>query len=708
MMKTRLQRAISVLLLIFMLVSVSIPVCAEPSRYSATSNSGTRNEICTTLDGTGAEDYYTGNYEYDKLDDLSSSALLTALRQLMTDTHEYETSYNDCKNYSDQTDCENGNGKVVLLYTSYSATMGDWLDWNREHVWPKSLGGFGTSRAGSDLHHIRPADQRVNSTRSNNKYGEVSGGKNAPAGEWINEISGGTHGGGYFEPHDNVKGDVARICLYIYARWGSTYSQCSKITNVFQSVDVLLDWCELDPVDTWEMGRNEVVEGIQGNRNVFIDYPELAWLLFDREIPDDMVTPSGEAKNGSSSDSGNTDEPDTPPTVDPPVVDPVDPPVIPPVVEPDEDDASLAIVSNNALFGEKLSLMYAVRAEGLMEGQTLSVILCDQSGKQIATTTSRGVANVNGEQLPTFVSDRGLPMHNIDTVIYAKVQVLEGDTVVMESAPYEYSLLEYLYERLYVSSNVSDAQRALYNALIKYAKAADLVLNKDDSIAQTAYVRVNADGGIYRVGDVIYPESNLIVGNGERLVWTVVTPTSTTKVDAGTMENGYTVTEGYNFIVSSVETVPTQVYYCDYSGFKNNTSYTKQTSDGWQATNAAVVAVVSNSPAVVINGKTTAKGKLTSPTLDTGLSYLTFQYGNPYSETNGVDITVNVYQNGQIVASMRLDNNSVDQKTAYTFEWELDSAIKGEFTIEIVNNSPTNSTSNKDRVGIWDISWIGA
>ena len=98
-------------------------------------------------------------------------------------------------------------------------------------------------------------------------------------------IKDGTYGSGYFEPLNNVKGDVARICLYMYVRDGSSYSKCSSITNVFQSVDVLLQWCEDDPVDTWELGRNEVVEAYQGNRNVFIDYPEYAWLLFGEDIP---------------------------------------------------------------------------------------------------------------------------------------------------------------------------------------------------------------------------------------------------------------------------------------------------------------------------------------------------------------------------------------------------------------------------------------
>ena len=45
------------------------------------------------------------------------------------------------------------------------------------------------------------------------------------------------------------------------------------------------------------MRRNDLVGEVQGNRNVFIDYPELAWRLFDREAPADMPTPS--SKNRS-------------------------------------------------------------------------------------------------------------------------------------------------------------------------------------------------------------------------------------------------------------------------------------------------------------------------------------------------------------------------------------------------------------------------
>ena len=270
----------------------------DAATYSSSSNSGKRGEICTSLDGTGAEDYYTGNYTYDNLSTLSQSALLSSLRTLMTSTHKYISSYDDCHYRADQTDCENNNGKVLLLYTSYTATMDQYNGWNREHVWPKSLGGNNTSGGGADLHHIRPSDAVVNSTRGNKKYGYADGGKAVNGSNPATGYLGG-HYKTYFEPLDNVKGDVARIVLYVYVRWGTAWG-ADSVTEVFQSVDVLLEWCELDPVDTWEMGRNEVVENIQGNRNVFIDYPELAWTLFGKEVPDDMTTPSGEASGGTS------------------------------------------------------------------------------------------------------------------------------------------------------------------------------------------------------------------------------------------------------------------------------------------------------------------------------------------------------------------------------------------------------------------------
>lgn len=295
------MKRVFALLLALCLIAALLPAAAATDiqyHYSSFANSGVRHELCTTLNGTSALDYYTGDYSFSALSSQDSDALLDSLRTLLTETHTSTSSYNDCHYKAVRTDCENGDGQTIsLLYTSYSATEADWINnnsdgWNREHVWPQSLGGFKTSGAGADLHHIRPSDIRVNALRGNRKYGNVTGGSTAMASIAAN-TPGGTYNSTYFEPVDNAKGDVARIILYMYVRYGgdSRYT-CSSITRVFQSVDVLLEWCALDPVDTWEMGRNEVVENLQGNRNVFIDYPELAWLLFDREIPTNLQSPS--------------------------------------------------------------------------------------------------------------------------------------------------------------------------------------------------------------------------------------------------------------------------------------------------------------------------------------------------------------------------------------------------------------------------------
>lgn len=349
-----MKRALAFLLVLFMLVQaspvtlVAVAVSGQPSKYSDAYNSGQRDVVATTLNGTGANAYYTGSYAYDSLSKQSASSIQSALKTLMTSTHKKKSSYDDCHYMADQTDCENENGKISLIYTKYTATMSQWNGWNREHVWPKSLGGDTTSGGGADLHHIRPSDAVVNSTRGNKKYGNVSGGTSVYGKNPATGYLGGTYDT-YFEPNDNVKGDVARICLYVYVRWGSDWSATS-ITKVFQSVDVLLEWCEMDPVDTWELGRNEVVEAYQGNRNVFIDYPEYAWLIFGEAVPTDMTTPSGKASSGTT----------TPPVTEPPTTNPpaTEPTVTePPVTEPPATEPPVDLPDNTDGFKEAVALV---------------------------------------------------------------------------------------------------------------------------------------------------------------------------------------------------------------------------------------------------------------------------------------------------------------------------------------------------------------
>ena len=150
-----------------------------------------------------------------------------------------------------------------------------------------------------------------------------------------------------------------------------------------------------------------------------------------------------------------------------------------------------------------------------------------------------------------------------------------------------------------------------------------------------------------------------------------------------------------------------------------NTSYTSfKTNDGWSATNSAVFkgGNSNSSPnfkfistdakvfAPTLNGKTSAKGTLTSPTLTGGIEKLTFNYGLPFS-SDKIGLKVTITDANGTAQTKTISNNSPSQYTAYSFEWVLDTEIDGEFTIKIENTSPSNSSKNKDRTAIWKLQW---
>lgn len=304
-MKTTKQRALSIILVLVMVFSLvaTFPLTASAATYSY--NSGTRGEVCTALSAQ-AKAYYTGSYTYANLSKQSGTTLQENLKTLMTSTQTKVTSYAELRTLSAYSDATAGSSsRMTLLYSSDSISNAwdNGVTWNREHVWPQSLGTFTTSNCGSDLHHLRPADSKVNSTRGNLPYGVVTNTSGYKTALSASGTTAGYYTSSYYEPLDNVKGDIARILLYVYVRWGET-----NLTKVVQSTDVLLSWCASDPVDTWEMGRNDVVQSIEGNRNVFIDYPEYAWLIFNKSVPSGITTPSGNSGSGSSESSGGSSD----------------------------------------------------------------------------------------------------------------------------------------------------------------------------------------------------------------------------------------------------------------------------------------------------------------------------------------------------------------------------------------------------------------
>ena len=220
-------------------------------------------------------DWYEGSYYDDANLNLNDNALLLELRDLLVDTHTTTIRYSSLNDILYITDRSlKDSSKITLLY-NHKDVKGAWdggNTYNKEHVWPQSTGWDKSTTAGADVHHLRPEDPTLNSTRGNLPYGEVTNGKEAKM--KTGEGSGCYFGNGYFEPHDISKGDVARIIFYLLTRYSDADNK--RITSVAKSMEMLLEWNALDPVDDLEKQRNKEGEKKQGNRNPFIDYPELA------------------------------------------------------------------------------------------------------------------------------------------------------------------------------------------------------------------------------------------------------------------------------------------------------------------------------------------------------------------------------------------------------------------------------------------------
>ncbi len=242
-----------------------------------------------TLDwpGTIPADYYSGTQG------LEGDELKDRLNDIIQDHREfpYTSATTDVWDILKQTDRDLLNPEHVrLLYTSRSrdaeAEYDNGRGWTREHVWAKSHGNFGTTKgAGTDVHALRPVDASVNSARNNKDFdngGEEYIDGNFPSGNYGDEDS--------WEPADNVKGDVARMIFYMAVRYEGEGDELDL--QVIESVDTyplakhgnlstLLEWHELDPVDSWERRRNDIIfEQFQGNRNPFIDHPEFVALIW--------------------------------------------------------------------------------------------------------------------------------------------------------------------------------------------------------------------------------------------------------------------------------------------------------------------------------------------------------------------------------------------------------------------------------------------
>ena len=222
-----------------------------------------------------------------------------------------------------------------------ASSHGDNKEWriDREHIWPKSQGfedsneDPGTSGARGDPMHLWAGDSYVNSAlHSNYFYGYVDKTKSYTDGkDKYTYVTGNLMGfsktlGGsvsVFEPQDSDKGDIARAVFYMVARYNNLAGTDSTIENDNPNLELvndlaewkatgyistsfttgklgilqdLLEWNRNDPVDTYELHRNNLLYGnFTNNRNPFIDFPEWADLIWGSDKNVKFAAPTTDA-----------------------------------------------------------------------------------------------------------------------------------------------------------------------------------------------------------------------------------------------------------------------------------------------------------------------------------------------------------------------------------------------------------------------------
>ena len=229
----------------------------------------------------------------------SDQALLTALYNIIT-THT-NIGYDGLWEAYEDTDTDS-RGYYIDMYSTYDkynyskkcgsySAIGDCV--NREHSVPKSWWGGGKQAQYSDIFNIVPTDGYVNNQRSNYPYGVCEGGTRLTNGQYVAKGRMGYstrtgYTGRVFEPDDEYKGDFARAYFYMATCYNNVISNWTQANgNVFfagnsypvfttYAIDLLMEWHRLDPVSEKETTRNCYAHAWQGNRNPFIDHPELA------------------------------------------------------------------------------------------------------------------------------------------------------------------------------------------------------------------------------------------------------------------------------------------------------------------------------------------------------------------------------------------------------------------------------------------------
>ena len=183
---------------------------------------------------------------------------------------------------------------------------------NIEHSFPKSWWGGTSNNAYKDLFNLMPCESKINSSKSNYAMGVVTTAKTDNGCTKVGTGKAGSTNATLWEPADKWKGDFARGYFYMVTAYsglpweGEAMKMLEK--NEWPTLqkwaqELLLKWCKEDPVDQIETDRNDAVYVIQGNRNPFVDYPNLAEYIWGDSV-DYAFYVDGQPQTDDDDDTG--------------------------------------------------------------------------------------------------------------------------------------------------------------------------------------------------------------------------------------------------------------------------------------------------------------------------------------------------------------------------------------------------------------------
>ena len=229
--------------------------------------------------------------------DLNGNALRTWLKRNYYDGQHRTLGYSEARRQM-YNRIDNKSNAIEGVYSGYKknwqagGTGTNPEPINTEHTVPQSFFNRADPMR-SDIHHLFPTYANWNSTRSNHKFAEIPDNRTQ---KWMvltnsqssiprsNRSAYSESDGSVFEPRESQKGNTARAIFYFYTMYPTQAGAISRVADI----NTLYQWHLNDPADATERDRNTAIADVQGDRNPYIDQPNLvarAWNLTGNPTP---------------------------------------------------------------------------------------------------------------------------------------------------------------------------------------------------------------------------------------------------------------------------------------------------------------------------------------------------------------------------------------------------------------------------------------